>query len=70
MTTAIVPRQLTIADLLGDVTSKDARHRVNVFIAWMHATDGNWQMPDLAAYRDYLLTVTGLAPARDRKSVV
>ncbi|MEO8397043.1 MAG: tyrosine-type recombinase/integrase [Chloroflexota bacterium] len=60
---AIVPQQQTIADLLAEVTSKDARHRVNAFVAWMHSTGGNWQTPDLAAYRDYLLTVTGLAPA-------
>ncbi|MEO8394154.1 MAG: tyrosine-type recombinase/integrase, partial [Chloroflexota bacterium] len=60
---AIVPRQLTIADLLAEVTSKDARHRVNTFVTWMHVTDGNWQTPDLAAYRDHLLIVTGLAPA-------
>ncbi|MEO8396783.1 MAG: hypothetical protein ABI700_27565, partial [Chloroflexota bacterium] len=59
---AIVPQQLTIADLLAEVTSKDARHRVNAFVTWMHATDGNWQTPDLVAYRDHLLTVTGLAP--------
>ena len=62
-TNTIVPQQLTIADLLADVTSKDARHRVKTFITWMYATSGNWQIPDLAAYRDCLLTAQGLAPA-------
>ena len=63
MTRALVPQTHSIADLLGDVTSKDARHRVGVFVAWMRETGGNWQTPDLSDYRDHLLTVSGLAPA-------
>ena len=63
MTTDIVLQTLTIADLLADVTGKDARHRVGTFLAWMEETRGAWFAPDLAAYRDYLLTERGLAPA-------
>jgi site-specific recombinase XerD len=62
MTAAIVPQQQAIADLLRDVTSKDSRHRVGVFIESMHATGGNWRTPDLAPYRDHLIA-EGLAPA-------
>ena len=32
-TSALIPHQQTIADLLGYVTSKDARHRVGAFVA-------------------------------------
>jgi len=61
--TAIIPQQQTIADLLADVTNKDAQHRISKFIDYMNEQRGNWHMPDLAAYRDYLLSVRGLAPA-------
>ena len=40
MTTSITFQQRTIADLLADVSNKDARHRVGVFIDWMHDTHG------------------------------
>src|SRR5664279_1088575 len=63
MTTAIIFQEHTIADLLADVSNKDARHRVGIFIDWMHDQRQNWLQPDLAAYRDYLLAERGLAPA-------
>ena len=63
MTTAITRQQRTIANLLADVSNKDARHRVGVFIDWMQDNGERWLQPDLAAYRDYLLAERRLAPA-------
>jgi len=38
---------------------KDHKHRLTRFAAWLDATGRNWTQPDLAAYRDYLLTERG-----------
>ena len=58
MTSALTQPTLTIADLLADVTNKDARHRVGTFIGWMQDTGGAWfalgpgGLPGLPAHRD------------------
>jgi len=36
---------------------KDDKHRLELFAAWLDSTGRSWSAPDLAAYRDYLLTV-------------
>ncbi len=41
---------------------KDEKYRLSSFAAWLDETGGHWAAPDLAAYRDHLLS-RGLAPA-------
>ena len=47
--------------LLQGVTDKDGRSRIGKFDAWLKFNGLFWHNPDLAAYRDSLLT--HLAPA-------
>jgi integrase/recombinase XerD len=61
-TTAITTT--TTAILLNGVTNKDQISRVQTFVDWLDLTGGNWQAPDLAAYRDWLLSSDRVA--RDR----
>jgi integrase len=35
--------------------SKDRKHRIEVYAEWLDANKFQWQLPDLGAYRDYLL---------------
>ena len=44
---------------------KDTLHRAGKFADWLEATGGRWYDPDLAAYRDALLSA-GLVPASVR----
>jgi site-specific recombinase XerD len=43
--TLLIPRE----------ADKDRRSRLKNFVTWLIATDGQWNKPDLLAYRDYLL---------------
>lgn len=60
---ALITHLGNVPDLLAAVTNKDARHRVGLFIDWMHDTRGNWLRPNLADYRDWLLQERQLSPA-------
>lgn len=44
------------AILMPSEPSKDQRSRLGFFIDWLAQTNRAWHHPDLAAYRDYLLT--------------
>ena len=42
--------------LLRDADNKDTRSRVGMFADWLTSTGRPWHAPDMAAYRDHLLT--------------
>jgi hypothetical protein len=42
--------------LLNGVTDKDGRSRIGKFDVWLQTNGLSWHNPDLAAYRDSLLT--------------
>ncbi|MEO8391751.1 MAG: tyrosine-type recombinase/integrase [Chloroflexota bacterium] len=50
--------------LLDGIANKDQVSRMQLFVDWLLLTSGNWQAPDLGAYRDWLLSSERLA--RDR----
>ena len=43
--------------------SRDHRHRLRKFVAWLESGQQSWFRADLAHYRDYLLHDCGLAPS-------
>jgi site-specific recombinase XerD len=47
--------------LLPDTGGKDVQSRINQFCDWLNAHQCHWSNPDLAAYRDHLRDVRGLA---------
>ncbi len=42
--------------LLRDSDVKDVKSRLTMFVRWLDANGGVWYRPDLAAYRDHLMT--------------
>ena len=56
---------------LVPVGGRNAKHRLGVFLAWQSEHGGQWfDPPDLAAYRDHLLTVYSPLSARAHLSTV
>ena len=57
MTNALAPTSPNRAALLATMpTNKDAASRLRLFVDWLDKSGGEWLDPDLAAYRDHLLT--------------
>lgn len=50
--------------------SRDKRHRLSQFVRWLDAHGGTWHSPDLAAYRDHLLTRLAPSSARAHLSTI
>lgn len=65
MTQAIQCHYSPSAILLDGVDNKDMISRLELYIDWLHRTPGaNWRLPNLAAYRDWLMSDERLV--RDR----
>ena len=46
-----------MAVMIPERADKDTRHRLRLYADWLNETKRHWSTPDLAAYRDALLTV-------------
>lgn len=56
---------------LVPVGGRNAKHRLGAFLAWQSGRGGHWyDPPDLAAYRDHLLTIYSPPSARAHLSTV
>jgi len=57
MAIELVTRDLTNADtIIPADAAGDAKHRLTAYAAWLDDNGRIWYQPDLAAYRDYLLS--------------
>lgn len=58
MNVSIVPQSLNenITVLIPPDTEGHQKHRLTHFVEWMNTNGQRWFMPDLAAYRDYLMS--------------
>lgn len=64
MSQALVPGLVNSnRDVLVPVDAgKDKRHRLNKYVAWLATSEQHWAVPNLVAYREYLLDVEQLSP--------
>jgi integrase len=70
MTSTIQPHYQTSAALLQGVNNKDMISRIELYIVWLHLMPGaTWRKPDLAAYRDWLMSDQRLTRNRHTRNL-
>lgn len=68
-TTTITTTDNAAALLLDGIDNKDQQSRVEAFVDWLALTGGDWRAPDLAAYRDWLMSADRQARNRHSRAI-
>lgn len=63
MTTRIELYSTNLSAIVPTDAVKDTKHRLMLYANWLDATHRGWAVPDMAAYRDFLLYERGLSPS-------